>query len=77
MDNYTPIDTIDINGLTHLRDVEYKGNFNINYHSKEDLKLLQLFFGVRRSKFDMNLLSKRPELLKVLEEYNYVKCSDS
>jgi len=57
--------------MCRLKDVPYKGNFNINYHSKEQLELLQRFFGVRRTKFDMALLEKRPALQYNLEEeYN-------
>lgn len=67
------IDTIAENGLFELSEVEYKGNFNINYYSKDDLILLQKFFGVRRSKFDMKLLEKRSELKEVLTDYNYDK----
>ena len=59
--------------IIDIKDVEYKGNFNINYKNKEQLTMLQLFFGVRRSKFDMTLLEKRPEILKVLQDFNYVK----
>ena len=39
--------------MCRLKDVPYKGNFNINYHSKEQLELLQRFFGVRRTKIVM------------------------
>tara|TARA_R100001244_G_scaffold59641_1_gene50100 strand:+ start:1465 stop:1686 length:222 start_codon:yes stop_codon:yes gene_type:complete len=67
------VDTIELKGLISIKDVEYKGNFTINYKNKDQLKMLQLFFGVRRSKFDMELLEKRPELLKELKEFNYAK----
>ncbi len=72
-----PVDTIELNGLIDIRDVEYKGNFTINYKSKEQLEMLQAFFGVRRSKFDMALLEKRPELLEQLKGYNYAKNTNS
>jgi len=68
-----PIDTIEQNGLYRLSDIEYKGNFNINYRSKEELKLLQQFFGVRATKFDMKLLESRPALEQKLREFNYDK----
>lgn len=71
------VDTIEINGLIDIREVEYKGNFNINYKNKDQLIMLQKFFGVRRSKFDMDLLEKRPEIVEVLEGFNYAKSSDS
>jgi len=61
--------------LVRLADVPYKGNFNINYHSKRDLEMLQRFFGVRREKFDMALLEIRVELLQEIESYNYDKNS--
>jgi hypothetical protein len=67
------IDTIEKNGLVRIADIEYKGNFVINYKNKEQLLMLQKFFGVRRSKFDMALIEKRPEILKVLEGFNYEK----
>lgn len=60
-------------GLTKLRDIEYTGNFTIKYDSREQLDLLQSFFGVRRSKFDMKLLEKRKELLEELKGFVYVK----
>lgn len=71
------IDTIAENGLFNLKDVEYTGNFTIKYYSKEDLELLQKFFGVRRHKFDMRLLDKRPNLKEELSNYNYEKNSNN
>lgn len=70
-------DTIKENGLTDITEIEYKGNFNINYKSKEQLEMLQRFFGVRRSKFDMQLLEKRPRLLKELQGFSYAENTDS
>lgn len=67
------IDSISDNGLFDISEIEYKGNFNINYNSKEELILLQEFFGVRRSKFDMKLLKSRPDLLNELKNYKYKK----
>lgn len=67
------IDTIEETGVHNIKDVEYTGNFTVKYYSKEDLVLLQKFFGVRRMKFDMKLLDKRPELKQELEDYNYEK----
>lgn len=67
------IDSIHDNGLFDISEIEYKGNFNINYNSKEELILLQEFFGVRRSKFDMKLLESRPDLLNELKNYKYKK----
>jgi hypothetical protein len=72
-----PYDVIKEYGVTQLKDVDYVGNFTIKYRSKEDLELLQAFFGVRRSKFDMKLLEKRPELLREIRNYNYDKNTDS
>ncbi len=57
------IDTIAENGIRHINDVPYKGNFTISFHSKTELLILQNFFNVRSNKFDMRLLEKRPELL--------------
>jgi len=57
------IDTIAENGIRHINDVPYKGNFTISFHSKTELLILQNFFNVRSNKFDMKLLEKRPELL--------------
>jgi len=54
--------------VTHMKDYEYTGNFTIKFYSKDELQMLQRFFDVRRSKFDMKLLEKRPELLKKLSE---------
>lgn len=71
------IDTIADNGLFDLSEIEYTGNFTVKYYSKEDLVLLQKFFGVRRHKFDMRLLDKRPELKLELESYSYEKNSDN
>jgi len=65
------IDTIENNGIQRTTDIEYKGNFTINFKSKEQLEMLQKFFGVRRSKFDMALLEKRPELLAELKGFNH------
>ena len=59
-------DTIAENGIRHINDVPYKGNFTISFHSKTELLILQNFFNVRSNKFDMKLLEKRPELLKEL-----------
>ncbi len=70
------VDTIKTKGVIDIRDVEYKGNFTINYKSKSDLEILQMFFGVRRSKFDMALLEKRPELLCQLKGFKYDKNSN-
>ena len=69
-------DTIE-DSLCYLRDVPYKGNFTINYHTKEQLILLQRFFGVRRTKFDMALLDNRESLLTTLTDFNYDKNSDN
>ena len=70
------IDTVKSSGLVDIQSVEYKGNFTINYKNKEELKILQKFFGVRRSKFDMTLIEKRPEILEQLKGFNYVKNSN-
>ena len=67
------IDVVKDYGLTKLRDIEYTGNFTIKYFSREQLLLLQSFFGVRRSKFDMKLLEKRKELLEELKGFKYGK----
>lgn len=66
-----PIDTIEQYGLFPISETEYKGNFTIKYYSKEELNLLQSFFGVRRFKFDMKLLEKREELKDILEWFAY------
>jgi len=52
--------------IKELSEMEYIGNFSIKYYSRSQLDILQNFFGVRRSKFDMSLLEKRPDLLKKL-----------
>lgn len=67
------IDTIEKNGLFRVSEIEYKGNFTINYKNKDQLLMLQSFFGVRRSKFDMALIQKRPEILEILEGFTYEK----
>lgn len=72
-----PLDSLEINGVFDISEIEYKGNFTINYKSKEQLKLLQSFFGVRRAKFDMELIEKRPEILEILEGFSYVKNANS
>jgi hypothetical protein len=66
-----PIDTIAKTGLKKIKDLDFSGNFTIKFYSREDLELLQAFFGVRASKFDMRLLDKRPELKKALEDFCY------
>ena len=66
-----PIDTIEETGLFDLSSIPYDGNFTIKYHSREQLQLLQEFFGVRRFKFDMNLLEKRPEIAEELEGFKW------
>ena len=72
-----PIDVPEEYGLINLSDVEYTGNFTIKYYSKEQLEMMQAFFGVRRSKFDMKLLEKRPSMLAELQGFKYEKNSDS
>ena len=72
-----PIDIVEEYGIVNLADVEYKGNFTINYKNKDQLIMLQKFFGVRCSKFDMKLLEKRPSLMNELEKFEYDKNSDS
>lgn len=67
------VDTLEDNGVYELMDIEYTGNFTIKYYSKQQLELLQTFFGVRRSKFDMKLLEKRPEIVEELESFKYEK----
>ena len=54
--------------LQHSSEMEYAGNFVVKYRNKKELELLQSFFGVRRSKFDMALLDKRPALLAKLRQ---------
>lgn len=67
------IDTVEDSGLVDISTIEYKGNFNVKFKSKEQLEMLQKFFGVRRSQFNMDLLETRPEITKVLKEFNYAK----
>ena len=57
------IDTIAEKSIRHIKDVPYKGNFTISFHSKTELLILQNFFHVRSNKFDMRLLENRAELL--------------
>jgi len=64
------LDTIEQNGIRHIDDVPYKGNFTISFYNKNDLVMLQEFFSVRSNKFDMKLLDKRPELLARLKRTN-------
>lgn len=71
------IDTVEEYGLQSLGNLDYSGNFTIKYYTKEQLEILQLFFGVRRNKFDMKLLEKRPEIIEALKGYNYEKGSDN
>lgn len=66
-----PIDTLEKTGVKMIQDVEFTGNFTIKFYSKEQLELLQSFFGVRSNKFDMKLLVKREELVKALESFSY------
>ena len=67
----TVIDSIEINGLQSITEIEYKGNFTVNYRSKEQLTLLREFFGVRGSKFDMRLLEKRQSLASAMGGFKY------
>ena len=71
------VDVVKDYGLTKLKDVEYTGNFTIKYLSRDQLVLLQSFFGVRRTKFDMKLLEKRKELLEELKGFEYGKSINS
>ncbi len=72
-----PMDTLAESGSVRLSEIEYSGNFTVKYKSKAQLELLQSFFGVRRAKFDMALLDKRPELLETLEGFRYAKTTNS
>jgi hypothetical protein len=62
-----PHDIPESYGIHKTSDEVYSGKFTISFFSKEELILLQQFFGVRRQKFDMRLLEKRPELLEKLK----------
>ena len=56
-------------GVFDIQDTDYKGKFTITFYSKDELTILQNFFGVRRNKFDMKLLLKRPNLLERLKRH--------
>jgi hypothetical protein len=57
--------------LVKISELPYEGNFTIKFNSKEQLEMLQSFFGVRRTKFDMALLDDRKNLKSVILTFSF------